>query len=162
MRMIDADRMLSELKPITYDMEQNAVTIADMSNIMRNWVMRQPTIPAYGQWIKTADRLPKLPDADYCSVWVITYLVGDINAYPMKYERSIVKDKRVERWRYCWNRLANYAPDYWMPLPELPDERYKCRYADDNGVCSKLSGNGEIIYCVEGPCPYVFEEVEVK
>ena len=38
--------------------------------------------------------------------------------------------------------------------PETPDERYKCRYADDDGVCSKLSGNGEIIYCVEGPCPY--------
>ena len=34
-----------------------------------------------------------------------------------------------------------------------------CRYADANGVCSKLSGNGEIIYCVEGPCPYMFEEV---
>lgn len=39
------------------------------------------------------------------------------------------------------------------------DKRYKCRYADDNGVCSKLSGNGEISYCVEGPCPYMFEEV---
>lgn len=39
------------------------------------------------------------------------------------------------------------------------DKRYKCRYADDNGVCSKCSKNGEIIYCVEGPCPYMFEEV---
>ena len=39
---------------------------------------------------------------------------------------------------------------HWMPLPETPKERYKCRYADGNGVCSKLSGNGEIIYCVEG------------
>lgn len=48
---------------------------------------------------------------------------------------------------------------HWMPLPESQEERYKCRYADANGVCSKLSGNGEIIYCVEGPCPYMFEEV---
>ena len=39
------------------------------------------------------------------------------------------------------------------------DKRYKCRYADANGVCSKCSGNGAIIYCVEGPCPYMFEEV---
>lgn len=30
----------------------------------------------------------------------------------------------------------------------------ECRYADYNGVCRKLSGNGEIIYCIEGPCPY--------
>ena len=48
---------------------------------------------------------------------------------------------------------------HWMPMPEPPEERYKCRYADDNGVCSKCSGDGEIIYCVEGPCPYMFEEV---
>lgn len=47
---------------------------------------------------------------------------------------------------------------HWMPLPEPPEERYKCRYADANGVCSKCSGNGEIIYCVEGPCPYDLPE----
>ena len=57
MRMIDADKMLSGLKPVTYDMEHNAVTIADMSNIMRNWVCRQPTIPA-AQWIRVEERLP--------------------------------------------------------------------------------------------------------
>lgn len=34
-----------------------------------------------------------------------------------------------------------------MPTVSLPTG---CRYADANGVCSKLSGNGEIIYCVEG------------
>ena len=58
MRLIDADEMLSELKPITYEMEQNAVTIADMSNIMRNWACRQPTVPAYGQWVSVKDRMP--------------------------------------------------------------------------------------------------------
>ena len=43
---------------------------------------------------------------------------------------------------------------HWMPLPEPPEKRYKCRYAGNDGVCSKCSANGEIIYCVEGPCPY--------
>lgn len=43
-RVIDADVMLAELKPITYEMEHSVVTIADMSNIMRNWVERQPTL----------------------------------------------------------------------------------------------------------------------
>lgn len=62
MRLIDADEMLSELKPITYKMEQNAVTIADMSNIMRNWVCRQPTVPAYEQWVSVKDRLPEPPE----------------------------------------------------------------------------------------------------
>lgn len=44
MRPIDADAMLAELRPITQEMEHSAVTIADMSNIMRNWVGRQPTL----------------------------------------------------------------------------------------------------------------------
>ena len=44
MRPIDADAMLAELRPITYEMEHSGVTIADMSNIMRNWVERQPTL----------------------------------------------------------------------------------------------------------------------
>ena len=49
--------------------------------------------------------------------------------------------------------------DWVNTKDRLPEERYKCRYADDNGVCSKCSKNGEIIYCVEGPCPYMFDEV---
>ena len=45
-----------------------------------------------------------------------------------------------------------------MPTASLPTG---CRYADANGVCSKLSGNGVINYCVEGMCPYLFyEEVQ--
>lgn len=43
-RMIDADAMLAELKPITYEMEHTSVLVSDMSNIMRNWVERQPTL----------------------------------------------------------------------------------------------------------------------
>ena len=42
-----------------------------------------------------------------------------------------------------------------MPTASLPTG---CRYADANGVCSKLSGNGVINYCVEGMCPYLFDE----
>lgn len=43
-RLIDADAMLAELKPITYEMEHTSVRISDMANIMRNWVNRQPTL----------------------------------------------------------------------------------------------------------------------
>lgn len=44
MRPIDADAMLAELKPIDYEMEHSSVLISDVSNIMRNWVNRQPTL----------------------------------------------------------------------------------------------------------------------
>ena len=151
MRLIDADKMLSELKPITYEMKQNAVTIADMSNIMRNWVCRQPTVLAYGQWISVKDRMPEgnkevliyLPEYDSVEMAAL-FTIPSMN---------------LREWAQNEDAYMLDEVSYWMPLPEPPEERYKCRYADDNGVCSKCSKNGEIIYCVEGPCPYMFDEV---
>ena len=55
MRAIDADAMLAELKPITFEMEHSAVTIADMSNIMRSWVERQPTLTLQNEWVSVKD-----------------------------------------------------------------------------------------------------------
>lgn len=44
MRMIDADAMLAQLKPVDYEAEHSVVLISDMSKIMREWVERQPTL----------------------------------------------------------------------------------------------------------------------
>ena len=44
MRLVDADKMLEQLKPIDDEMENRAVLISDMSRIMRNWVEKQPTV----------------------------------------------------------------------------------------------------------------------
>lgn len=60
--------------------------------------------------------------------------------------------------QWCLEELQDILEADQRHLPEPPEERYKCRYADANGVCSKCSGNGEIIYCVEGPCPYDLPE----
>lgn len=143
MRLIDADKMLSELKPVTYEMEQNAVTIADMSNIMRNWVCRQPTIPA-PQWISVKDRLPHNADE------VLIYFSDGI----------VISGDYFDAVGFVPEHFydGNGKISHWMPKLEPPEKRYKCRYADDNGVCSKCSGNGEIIYCIEGPCPYDMPE----
>ena len=122
MRLIDADAMLSELKPITYEMEQNAVTIADMSNIMRNWVYRQPTAPAYGQWVSVEDRLPERNG---------TYIVTACDERE-PYDMIIWNDTVVvcaEYYKGCWTWEENnteYSLDgivtHWMPLPEPPKE----------------------------------------
>lgn len=150
MRLIDADAMLSELKPITYEMEQNTVTIADMSNIMRNWVCRQPTAPAYGQWVSVKDRLPEVQKE------VLIYLPEyDSVEIAALFE---IPSMNLREWAQNEDAYMLDEVSYWMPLPEPPEERYKCRYADGDGVCDKCSANGEIIYCVEGPCPYMFEE----
>ena len=120
MRMIDADAMLAELKPVTYEMEHSSVTIADMSNIMRDWVERQPTLTQQNEWMSVEEGLPTLPNYDYCSVMVNTAYKDNPKSRPMIYERATVRGKRIERWKYCWDRIADKPPDYWMPLPAPP------------------------------------------
>lgn len=131
MRLIDADEMLSELKPITYKMKQNAVTIADMSNIMRNWVMRQPTI-ASTQWIRVEDDMPP----EYESVFkkfksTPKWLAGmyetisdDVNVV-VKFEDGTKKIYTLHTADGKWSHLPILGKPivtHWMPLPELPKE----------------------------------------
>ena len=114
MRLIDADKMLAELKPITYSMEQNTVTIADMSNIMRNWVCRQPTVEAYGQWVSVEDDLPD----DDRDVLVIAY-------WHDKYQLS-TGWYALGRWLVTVG--AEELPldvTYWMPMPEPKEENHE-------------------------------------
>lgn len=74
------------------------------------------------QWIPVEERLPKLPDRDYCSVMVLTAYKRNPRSRPMIYERSLVRGSRVERWKYYWDRIADELPDYWMPLLCPPKE----------------------------------------
>ncbi len=75
------------------------------------------------EWVSVKDRLPTLPGYDYCSVMVNTAYKNNPESCPMIYERSVVRGKRVERWKYYWDRIADEPPDYWMPLPEPPNRR---------------------------------------
>ena len=74
------------------------------------------------QWIPVEERLPKLPDRDYCSVMVLTAYKRNPRSRPMIYERSLVRGRRVERWKYYWGWIADELPDYWMPLLCPPKE----------------------------------------
>lgn len=74
------------------------------------------------RWIPVEERLPKLPDSDYCSVMVLTACKRNPRSRPMIYERSLVRGRRVERWKYYWDRIADELPDYWMPLLCPPKE----------------------------------------
>ena len=44
MRPIDADAMLNELRPVSFEAEHSAVLLSDASKMMREWVERQPTL----------------------------------------------------------------------------------------------------------------------
>ena len=74
------------------------------------------------QWIPVEERLPELPKSDYCSVMVLTAYKRNPRSRPMIYERSLVRGRRVERWKYYWDRIADELPDYWMPLLCPPKE----------------------------------------
>ena len=114
MRLIDADEMLSELKPITYEMKQNAVTIADMSNIMRNWVCRQPTVPAYGQWVSVKDRLPEEQKE------VLIYL-PEYDSVEMA-SLFTIPGMNLREWTQNEDAYMLDEVSHWMPLPEPPKE----------------------------------------
>lgn len=73
-------------------------------------------------WISVENETPKLPNYDYCSVTVNTWTEGENRSVPMIYERAVVRGKRTERWKYCWGRIADKAPDFWMPLPKPPGQ----------------------------------------
>ena len=49
MRPIDADAMLEELKPVTFEEGYKSMPISDVSKIMREWVSRQPTITSQAE-----------------------------------------------------------------------------------------------------------------
>lgn len=50
-RLIDADKMLSEVRQVAQILSEKALIYPGVLNILRNWVCRQPAVPAYGQWI---------------------------------------------------------------------------------------------------------------
>ncbi len=72
-------------------------------------------------WISVKDALPGLSEEEWDSVTVIA-CCDATEVIPMVYERAVVRGKVVERWKYCWGRIADVEVTHWMPLPEPPKE----------------------------------------
>ena len=53
-RPIDANAMLNELRPVSFEAEHSAVLLSDVSKMMQEWVERQPTL--------TQPNEPLMPD----------------------------------------------------------------------------------------------------
>lgn len=74
------------------------------------------------EWVSVEERLPELPEKDWCSKMVISC---DKNGHvaPMIWERAQVRGKMIERWKYHWDRIYDGAGiTHWMPLPAPPGE----------------------------------------
>ena len=73
------------------------------------------------RWIPCSERVPELPNGRRCNRAVIVCVRGHV--MPLIYERSIVRGKTVERWKWTWDRIYDDPESitHWMPLPEPPD-----------------------------------------
>lgn len=137
MRLIDADALHAEIskwpESVMYkDWVQSAIAIS-------------PTIPA-PQWISVEDRLPHNADE------VLIYFSDGI----------VISGDYFDAVGFIPEHFydGNGKISHWMPKLEPSDKRYKCRYADDNGVCDKFTESEEIVYCTGRPCLY-YTPVEV-
>lgn len=123
-RPIDANIAMKKIREYMEDFPNATTRLAACRAILsmlgdKNQI---PTLTPQNEWVSVEERLPTLPDSDYCSVMVNTAYKDNPKSRPMIYERSVVRGKRVERWKYYWDRIADEPPDYWMPLPAPPDK----------------------------------------
>lgn len=122
-RAIDGDELLGIERLLDTDAVRQSKTASWLLDQVLHDIQAMPTLTPLNEWISVEDGLPTLPDYDYCSVMVNTAYKDNPKSRPMIYERAIVRGKRVERWKYYWDRIADEPPDYWMPLPAPPDRQ---------------------------------------
>ena len=112
MRLIDADVMLAELKPVEFEDGYKSMPIADASKIMRDWVSRQPTLTPPSRWVSVEERLPEPGER------VLATDCGFVGEFYI--------NKRGQWQRYnvnCSELLMALDILYWMPLPAPPNRR---------------------------------------
>ena len=113
-RPIDANAMLNELRPVSFEAEHSAVLLSDVSKMMREWVERQPTLTPPNEWVSVEERLPTderpvlvfVGYADTMTGFITTssYFCFDVN--PHWQWDGLVRDEQRTL--------------FWMPLPEPP------------------------------------------
>lgn len=110
-RPIDANAMLNELRPVSFEAEHSAVLLSDVSKMMREWVERQPTLTPQNEWVSVEERLPEVGQE------VLVY-----------WRNTSQKAEHFELTHYDgdhWFLLDNTERPWivvvaWMPLPAPP------------------------------------------
>lgn len=121
MRMIDADAMLAQLKPVVYEAEHSVVLISDMSKIMREWVERQPTLTPPNEWVSV--ETPPTEQGWY-HVAILDLKTGKYNVEQDLYSIELAKTYGFEPGFCKANRWEERERiDYWCRFPSPPDSR---------------------------------------
>lgn len=73
------------------------------------------------EWIKCSERMPELNEGRF-SMRVLLTVIDCKNVMPMKYVRTEVRGKSVERWEWFTGNVCRDNITHWMPLPEPPQD----------------------------------------
>ena len=119
-RPIDANAMLSELRPVSFEAEHSAVLLSNVSKMMREWVERQPTLTPPNEWVSVENALP--PNMD--DVLVVVQNNGECWTVTGYYSNT----------SNVWYAMLNGQDTkmdvlWWMPLPAPPN----CRPPEGEG-----------------------------
>ena len=113
-RPIDANAMLNELRPVSFEAEHSAVLLSDVLKMMREWVERQPTLTPPNEWVSVENALP--PNMD--DVLVVVQNNGECWTVTGYYSNT----------SNVWYAMLNGQDTkmdvlWWMPLPAPPNCR---------------------------------------
>lgn len=116
-RPIDANAMLDELRPVSFEAEHSAVLLSDVSKMMREWVERQPTLTPPTEWVSVEERLPTDERPVLVFVGYADTMIGFITT------SSYFCFDANPHWQ--WDGLVRDEQRtlFWMPLPEPPYRR---------------------------------------
>ena len=116
-RPIDANAMLNELRPVSFEAEHSAVLLSDVSKMMREWVERQSTLTPPDEWVSVEERLPTDERPVLVFVGYADTMTGFITT------SSYFCFDENPHWQ--WDGLVRDEQRtlFWMPLPAPPDRR---------------------------------------
>ena len=98
-RPIDANAMLNELRPVSFESEHSAMLLSDVSKMMREWVERQPTLTQPNEPLT----IEQLQDMDGEPVYLVAQRYGisewnilnGIDEIVLAYDEPVVGMKAV-------------------------------------------------------------------
>ena len=130
-RPIDANAMLNELRPVSFEAEHSAVLLSDVSKMMREWVERQPTLTPPNEWVSVEERLPE----DEARQYIEDDLDGIGYLYPCLLTYKSPNTERIHVVRFYYDIIQKWFVNNgeelcekgrciaWMPLPAPYDRR---------------------------------------
>ena len=120
-RPIDANAMLNELRPVSFEAEHSAVLLSDVSKMMQKWVERQPTLTPPNEWV--SGETPPTTQGWY-HVAVLDLKTGKYKVEQDLYSIELAKAHGFEPGFCKANRWAERERiDYWCRFPAPPGRR---------------------------------------